>query len=45
MYTYINTLTLATQSPDEFAYHLIKGPVYISVITGEVVHIVKCIPV
>ena len=40
-----NTLTLATQSPDEFAYHLMKGPGYMSVIAGEVVHIVKSIPV
>ena len=40
-----NTLNLATQSPDEFAYHLMKGPGYMSVIAGEVVHIGKCIPV
>ena len=26
-----NTLTLATQSPAEFAYHLMKGPIYIYV--------------
>ena len=38
-----NTLSLATQSPYEFAYHLMKGPGYMSVIAGEVVHIVKCI--
>ena len=40
-----NTLTLATQWTDEFAYHLMKAPGYTSVIAGEVVHIVKCIPV
>ena len=34
-----------THSPDEFAYHLMKGPGYMSVIVGEVVHIIKCIPV
>ena len=39
------TLTLATQLPDEFAYHLMKGPGYVSEIAGEAVHIVKCIPV
>ena len=39
-----NTLTLATQSPDEFAYHLMKDPGYMLVIV-EVVHIVKCIAV
>ena len=27
-----STLTLATQSPDEFAHHLMKGPEYILVI-------------
>ena len=30
-----NTLTLATQSPDEFAYHVMKGPGYMSVTAGE----------
>ena len=32
-----NTLTLATQSPDEFAYHLLKLII--------ILHNVKCIPV
>ena len=40
-----NTSTLATQSPDKCAYHLMKGSGYVSVIAGEVVNIVKCIPV
>ena len=40
-----NTLTIATQAPDEFAYDLMKGPGYMAVIAGEVVHIVKCVPV
>ena len=40
-----NTLILATQAPDEFAYHLMKGPGYMSIIAGEVVHIIKCIPI
>lgn len=40
-----NALIIATQSPDEFAFHLMKGPGYMAVIAGEVVHIVKCIPV
>ena len=39
-----NSLTIATQLPDEFAYHLMKGPGYMAVVAGEVVHIVKCIP-
>ena len=40
-----NTLTLATQLPDEFAYHLMKAPGYMSVIALEVVHVVKCTPI
>lgn len=40
-----NGLTIATQAPDDFAYHLMKGPGYMAVVAGEVVHIVKCIPV
>ena len=40
-----NTLTLATQAPDEFAFQLMKGPGYMSVLSGEVVHIIRCIPV
>ena len=40
-----NALAIATQSPDEFAYHLMKSPGYMAVVAGEVVHIVKCIPV
>ena len=35
-----NTLTLATQAPDEFAFQLMKGPGYRSVLAGEVVHII-----
>ena len=40
-----NSLLIAVISPDEFAYSLIKGPGYMSVTAGEVVHIVKCLPV
>jgi hypothetical protein len=40
-----NALTVAAQIPDEFAYHLMKGPGYMAVVAGEVVHIIKCIPV
>ena len=40
-----NTLILATQAPDEFAYHLMKGPGYMSIIAGEVVHTIKSIPI
>ena len=40
-----NSLSIATQSPDEFAYDSMKGPGYMAVVAGEVVHIVKCVPV
>ena len=40
-----NALAIATQAPDEFAYNLMKGPGYMAVTAGEVVHVVKCIPV
>ena len=40
-----NTLTIATQAPDEFAYRLMKSPGHMAVVAGEVVHIIKCIPV
>ena len=40
-----NGLAIATQAPDEFAYNLMKGPGYMAVTAGEVVHIIKCIPV
>ena len=40
-----NILTLATHAPDNLAYHLIKRPGYMSMIAGEVVHVIQCIPV
>lgn len=40
-----NALTLAINSPDEFAYQIMKGPGYMAVTAGEVVHIIKCTPV
>lgn len=39
-----NTIGLAKQSPDEFAYNIMKGPGYMALLAGEVAHIVKCIP-
>ena len=38
-------MSIATQAPDEFAFDLMKGPGYMAVVAGEVVHIVKCVPV
>lgn len=40
-----NSLLHATQTPDEFAFHLMKGPGYMAVVAGEVIHLIKCIPV
>lgn len=40
-----NTLSIAAQSPDIFAYHFMKGPGYMALLAGEVIHIVKCVPV
>lgn len=40
-----NSLAIATQSPDVFAYHFMKGPGYMALLAGEVIHIIKCVPV
>lgn len=40
-----NLLSIALVKPDEFAYNLIEGPGHIAVITGEVVRVIKCLPV
>ena len=40
-----NSLAIASQSPDQFAYNLMKGPGYMAITAGEVVHIIKCLPV
>lgn len=40
-----NTISLAFNQPDLFAYHLMKGLGYTAIIAGEVAHIIKCIPV
>ena len=37
-----NTLILATLAPDEFAYPLMKGSGHMSIISGKVVHLIKC---
>lgn len=39
-----NSLSIATISPDEFAYNIMKKPGYIAKLAGEVVHLIKCIP-
>ena len=40
-----NALAITNQAPDEFAYNLMKGPEYMAVTAGEVVRVIKCIPV
>lgn len=39
-----NSLSIATLSPDEFAYNIMKKPGYIARLAGEVVHLIKCVP-
>lgn len=40
-----NALSLATLSPDEVAFTIMKEPGYMSTVAGEVMHIIKCVPV
>lgn len=39
-----NALVLATQAPDDFVYFLMKCPGYMSIVAGEVMHVIKCVP-
>jgi len=40
-----NALLLASIAPDEMAFRIVKGPGYTAVTTGEVIHLIKCVPV
>jgi len=40
-----NALAIAARSPDIFAYHFMKGPGYMALLAGEVIRIIKCVPV
>jgi len=40
-----NALSLASIAPDEMAYRIMKEPGYTAVTTGEVLHLVRCVPV
>ena len=40
-----NSLSIATISPDLLAYQIMRGPGYISLLAGEVVHVLKCVQV
>ncbi|KYN07828.1 hypothetical protein ALC62_01201 [Cyphomyrmex costatus] len=39
-----NVISLAHDQPDAFAYNLMKGPGYMATMSGEVAHIIKCVP-
>lgn len=40
-----NALSLSSIAPDEMAYRIMKMPGYTAVTTGEVIHLIKCVPV
>jgi len=40
-----NLLTLVVLSPNDFAYVYMNGPGYMAHVLGEVIHLIKCIPV
>lgn len=40
-----NVLSLSSIAPDEMAFRLMKSPGYTAVTAGEVIYIIKCVPV
>lgn len=40
-----NALSLSSIAPDEMAYRIMKGPGYTAITAGEVIYIIKCVPV
>lgn len=40
-----NALSLSSIAPDEMAFRIMKSPGYTAVTAGEVIHIIKCVPV
>lgn len=40
-----NVLSLSSIAPDEMAFRIMKTPGYTAVIAGEVIHLIKCVPV
>ena len=40
-----NALSLASIAPDEMASQIMKAPGYTAVAAGEVIHLIKCVPV
>lgn len=41
----LNALSLASIAPDEMAARIMKSTGYTAVVTGEVIHLIKCLPV
>ena len=40
-----NALSLASIAPDEMAHRIMKAPGYTAITAGEVLHLIKCVPV
>ncbi|KYM93388.1 hypothetical protein ALC62_12483 [Cyphomyrmex costatus] len=40
-----NALALASIAPDEMAHQITKSPGYTATVAGEVIHLIKCLPV
>lgn len=40
-----NALSLSSIAPDEMAFRIMKAPGYTAVVAGEVIYIIKCVPV
>ncbi|XP_072766924.1 uncharacterized protein [Anoplolepis gracilipes] len=40
-----NALSLASISPDKMAHRIMKSPGYTAITSGEVIHLIKCVPV
>ena len=41
----LNALSLTSIAPDEMAHRIMKSPGYTAVMAGEVIHLIKCVPV
>lgn len=41
----LNALSLYSIAPDEMAYRIMKSPGYTAIAAGEVIHLIKCVPV
>lgn len=41
----LNALSLYSIAPDEMAFRIMKAPGFSAIAAGEVIHLIKCIPV